>query len=151
MNNEWTLLTTVADGLERSLSMAFAKTRQLTLHSKKTRTPGEKTGAGSISQDPFLFWLTGECSCHEGYAPDPAHRHLCVRSDWGQSEGWVAKNTRWGRDSGGPPLLPMDATSFAMVVFLGKWILFPTESHQYMTDDRPSREQMLIVAHPPKP
>lgn len=31
--------------------------------------------------------VAGECSCHEGYAPDPVHRHLCVRSDWGHSEG----------------------------------------------------------------
>lgn len=31
--------------------------------------------------------VLGECSCHEGYAPDPVHRHLCVRSDWGHSEG----------------------------------------------------------------
>uniref|UniRef100_A0A7N6BH22 Astrotactin 2 n=1 Tax=Anabas testudineus TaxID=64144 RepID=A0A7N6BH22_ANATE len=30
---------------------------------------------------------TGECSCHEGFSPDPAHKHLCVRSDWGRNEG----------------------------------------------------------------
>ncbi|XP_068190422.1 astrotactin-2-like isoform X2 [Antennarius striatus] len=30
---------------------------------------------------------TGECSCHEGYSPDPVHKHLCVRSDWGRNEG----------------------------------------------------------------
>jgi len=35
----------------------------------------------------FPSSLSGECSCHEGYAPDPVHRHLCVRSDWGHSEG----------------------------------------------------------------
>lgn len=35
----------------------------------------------------FPSSLLGECSCHEGYAPDPVHRHLCVRSDWGHSEG----------------------------------------------------------------
>lgn len=35
----------------------------------------------------FPSSLPGECSCHEGYAPDPVHRHLCVRSDWGHSEG----------------------------------------------------------------
>lgn len=36
---------------------------------------------------PFPCCVVGECSCHEGYAPDPVHRHLCVRSDWGHSEG----------------------------------------------------------------
>lgn len=35
----------------------------------------------------FSLSLAGECSCHEGYAPDPMHRHLCVRTDWGHSEG----------------------------------------------------------------
>ncbi len=29
----------------------------------------------------------GECSCLEGYAPDPEHKHLCVRTDWGRNEG----------------------------------------------------------------
>lgn len=53
--------------------------------------------ASSISQDCFLFLLTGECSCHEGYAPDPVHKHLCVRSDWGQSEGWVARGIGQGQ------------------------------------------------------
>ncbi|XP_067868799.1 astrotactin-2-like isoform X6 [Heterodontus francisci] len=32
---------------------------------------------------------TGECGCHDGYSPDPIHKHLCVRSDWGQNEGSV--------------------------------------------------------------
>ncbi|XP_040487727.1 astrotactin-2 [Ursus americanus] len=42
---------------------------------------------------------TGECSCHEGYAPDPVHRHLCVRSDWGQSEGpWPYTTLERGYD-----------------------------------------------------
>ncbi|XP_069465764.1 astrotactin-2 isoform X1 [Ambystoma mexicanum] len=42
---------------------------------------------------------TGECSCHEGYAPDPIHRHLCVRSDWGQSEGpWPYTTLERGYD-----------------------------------------------------
>ncbi|XP_077324167.1 astrotactin-2 isoform X2 [Lithobates pipiens] len=36
---------------------------------------------------------TGECSCHEGYAPDPNHSHLCIRSDWGQSQGPWPYNT----------------------------------------------------------
>ncbi|XP_040178684.1 astrotactin-2 isoform X2 [Rana temporaria] len=36
---------------------------------------------------------TGECSCHEGYAPDPNHPHLCIRSDWGQSQGPWPYNT----------------------------------------------------------
>ncbi|KAM4695638.1 astrotactin-2 [Rhinophrynus dorsalis] len=36
---------------------------------------------------------TGECSCHEGYSPDPTHQHLCVRSDWGQSQGPWPYNT----------------------------------------------------------
>uniref|UniRef100_A0A6I8RWD2 Astrotactin 2 n=1 Tax=Xenopus tropicalis TaxID=8364 RepID=A0A6I8RWD2_XENTR len=36
---------------------------------------------------------TGECSCHEGYSPDATHRHLCVRSDWGQSQGPWPYNT----------------------------------------------------------
>ncbi|KAK1787276.1 hypothetical protein P4O66_002787 [Electrophorus voltai] len=30
---------------------------------------------------------TGECSCLDGYAPDPEHEHLCVRTDWGRNEG----------------------------------------------------------------
>ncbi|XP_068608676.1 astrotactin-2-like [Brachionichthys hirsutus] len=30
---------------------------------------------------------TGECSCREGYSTDPAHKHLCVRSDWARNEG----------------------------------------------------------------
>uniref|UniRef100_A0A8C9RLN2 Astrotactin 2 n=1 Tax=Scleropages formosus TaxID=113540 RepID=A0A8C9RLN2_SCLFO len=42
---------------------------------------------------------TGECSCHEGYAPDPVHKHLCVRSDWGQNEGpWPYSNLEKGYD-----------------------------------------------------
>ncbi|KAL4689454.1 hypothetical protein H8959_012245, partial [Pygathrix nigripes] len=42
---------------------------------------------------------TGECSCYEGYAPDPVHRHLCVRSDWGQSEGpWPYTTLERGYD-----------------------------------------------------
>uniref|UniRef100_A0A663NCG4 Astrotactin-2 n=1 Tax=Athene cunicularia TaxID=194338 RepID=A0A663NCG4_ATHCN len=42
---------------------------------------------------------TGECSCHEGYAPDPVHRHLCVRSDWGHSEGpWPYTTLERGYD-----------------------------------------------------
>ncbi|XP_021117832.1 astrotactin-2 isoform X6 [Heterocephalus glaber] len=42
---------------------------------------------------------TGECSCHEGYAPDPVHRHLCVRNDWGQSEGpWPYTTLERGYD-----------------------------------------------------
>ncbi|XP_075691660.1 astrotactin-2 isoform X1 [Rhinoderma darwinii] len=36
---------------------------------------------------------TGECSCHDGYSPDPNHPHLCVRSDWGQSQGPWPYNT----------------------------------------------------------
>ncbi|KAM9326548.1 astrotactin-2 [Gastrophryne carolinensis] len=36
---------------------------------------------------------TGECSCHEGYSVDPNHPHLCVRSDWGQSQGPWPYNT----------------------------------------------------------
>uniref|UniRef100_A0A8V1AKB4 Astrotactin-2 n=1 Tax=Gallus gallus TaxID=9031 RepID=A0A8V1AKB4_CHICK len=41
----------------------------------------------------------GECSCHEGYAPDPMHRHLCVRTDWGHSEGpWPYTTLERGYD-----------------------------------------------------
>ncbi|XP_075040801.1 astrotactin-2 isoform X1 [Mixophyes fleayi] len=36
---------------------------------------------------------TGECSCHEGYSPDPNHPYLCTRSDWGQSQGPWPYNT----------------------------------------------------------
>ncbi|KAJ6653804.1 hypothetical protein lerEdw1_008694 [Lerista edwardsae] len=40
-----------------------------------------------------------ECSCHEGYAPDPVHRHLCVRNDWGHSEGpWPYTTLERGYD-----------------------------------------------------
>ncbi|XP_061460292.1 astrotactin-2 isoform X1 [Rhineura floridana] len=42
---------------------------------------------------------TGECSCREGYAPDPVHRHLCVRNDWGHSEGpWPYTTLERGYD-----------------------------------------------------
>ncbi|XP_023666848.1 astrotactin-2-like isoform X1 [Paramormyrops kingsleyae] len=42
---------------------------------------------------------TGECSCHEGYSPDPDHAHLCVRTDWGQNEGpWPYTNLEKGYD-----------------------------------------------------
>ncbi|XP_058861700.1 astrotactin-2-like isoform X2 [Acipenser ruthenus] len=42
---------------------------------------------------------TGECSCHEGYSPDPVHKHLCVRSDWGENEGpWPYTTLERGYD-----------------------------------------------------
>uniref|UniRef100_A0AAQ5Z4F8 MACPF domain-containing protein n=1 Tax=Amphiprion ocellaris TaxID=80972 RepID=A0AAQ5Z4F8_AMPOC len=42
---------------------------------------------------------TGECSCHEGYSPDPVYKHLCVRSDWGRNEGpWPYANLEKGYD-----------------------------------------------------
>ncbi|XP_056434395.1 astrotactin-2-like isoform X2 [Gadus chalcogrammus] len=42
---------------------------------------------------------TGECSCHEGYSPDPDHNHLCLRSDWGRNEGpWPYTNLEKGYD-----------------------------------------------------
>ncbi|KAJ8408724.1 hypothetical protein AAFF_G00253590 [Aldrovandia affinis] len=42
---------------------------------------------------------TGECSCQEGYAPDPEHTHLCVRSEWGRNEGpWPYTNLEKGYD-----------------------------------------------------
>uniref|UniRef100_A0AAY4ASV8 Astrotactin 2 n=1 Tax=Denticeps clupeoides TaxID=299321 RepID=A0AAY4ASV8_9TELE len=42
---------------------------------------------------------TGECSCHEGYSPDPVHKHLCIRSDWGRNEGpWPYTNLERGYD-----------------------------------------------------
>uniref|UniRef100_A0A674MCF3 Astrotactin 2 n=1 Tax=Takifugu rubripes TaxID=31033 RepID=A0A674MCF3_TAKRU len=42
---------------------------------------------------------TGQCSCHEGYSPDPVHKHLCVRSDWGRNEGpWPYTNLEKGYD-----------------------------------------------------
>uniref|UniRef100_A0A672GE35 Astrotactin 2 n=1 Tax=Salarias fasciatus TaxID=181472 RepID=A0A672GE35_SALFA len=42
---------------------------------------------------------TGECSCHEGYSPDPVHKHLCVRSDWGRNEGpWPYATLEKGYD-----------------------------------------------------
>ncbi|KAM8872577.1 astrotactin-2 isoform 2-T2 [Synchiropus picturatus] len=42
---------------------------------------------------------TGECSCHDGYSPDPVHTHLCVRSDWGQNEGpWPYAHLEKGYD-----------------------------------------------------
>ncbi|KAM8933983.1 astrotactin-2 isoform 2-T2 [Pelodytes ibericus] len=36
---------------------------------------------------------TGECSCHEGYSRDPNHHHLCVRKEWGGSQGPWPYNT----------------------------------------------------------
>uniref|UniRef100_A0A4W4G974 MACPF domain-containing protein n=1 Tax=Electrophorus electricus TaxID=8005 RepID=A0A4W4G974_ELEEL len=42
---------------------------------------------------------TGECSCLDGYAPDPEHEHLCVRTDWGRNEGpWPYSNLERGYD-----------------------------------------------------
>ncbi|XP_051528268.1 astrotactin-2-like isoform X2 [Myxocyprinus asiaticus] len=42
---------------------------------------------------------TGECSCLEGYAPDPEHQHLCIRTDWGRNEGpWPYSNLERGYD-----------------------------------------------------
>ncbi|XP_030641157.1 astrotactin-2 [Chanos chanos] len=42
---------------------------------------------------------TGECSCVEGYSPDPEHKHLCVRTDWGRNEGpWPYTNLEKGYD-----------------------------------------------------
>uniref|UniRef100_A0A3B3S2I1 Astrotactin 2 n=1 Tax=Paramormyrops kingsleyae TaxID=1676925 RepID=A0A3B3S2I1_9TELE len=42
---------------------------------------------------------SGECSCHEGYSPDPVHKHLCVRSNWGHNEGpWPYSNLEKGYD-----------------------------------------------------
>ncbi|XP_028318628.1 astrotactin-2 isoform X2 [Gouania willdenowi] len=42
---------------------------------------------------------TGECSCHEGFSPDPDHKHLCVRSDWGRNEGpWPYAHLEKGYD-----------------------------------------------------
>nr|XP_012772331.1 astrotactin-2 [Maylandia zebra] len=48
----------------------------------------------------FVFLCTaGECSCHEGYSPDPVHKHLCVRSDWSRNEGpWPYANLEKGYD-----------------------------------------------------
>ncbi|XP_066507598.1 astrotactin-2-like [Hoplias malabaricus] len=42
---------------------------------------------------------TGECSCLDGYSPDPEHKHLCVRTDWGRNEGpWPYSNLERGYD-----------------------------------------------------
>ncbi|XP_060718635.1 astrotactin-2-like isoform X2 [Tachysurus vachellii] len=42
---------------------------------------------------------TGECSCLEGYSPDPEHEHLCIRTDWGRNEGpWPYSNLERGYD-----------------------------------------------------
>ncbi|XP_060768289.1 astrotactin-2-like [Neoarius graeffei] len=42
---------------------------------------------------------TGECSCLEGYSPDPEHTHLCIRTDWGRNEGpWPYSNLERGYD-----------------------------------------------------
>ncbi|KAK3527671.1 hypothetical protein QTP86_032410 [Hemibagrus guttatus] len=42
---------------------------------------------------------TGECSCLEGYSPDPDHAHLCIRTDWGRNEGpWPYSNLERGYD-----------------------------------------------------
>nr|XP_014345486.1 PREDICTED: astrotactin-2-like [Latimeria chalumnae] len=42
---------------------------------------------------------TGECSCHEGYSSDPVHKHLCMRSEWGQNEGpWPYTTLERGYD-----------------------------------------------------
>ncbi|EPY75754.1 astrotactin-2-like protein, partial [Camelus ferus] len=67
---------------------------------------GDDSGAGqngSETSNNFRVlnaaYVSGECSCHEGYAPDPVHRHLCVRSDWGQSEGpWPYTTLERGYD-----------------------------------------------------
>ncbi|XP_043913867.1 astrotactin-2 isoform X2 [Protopterus annectens] len=42
---------------------------------------------------------TGDCSCYEGYSPDPLHKHLCVRTEWGQNEGpWPYTTLERGYD-----------------------------------------------------
>ncbi|XP_051787894.1 astrotactin-2-like isoform X2 [Erpetoichthys calabaricus] len=42
---------------------------------------------------------TGECSCHEGYSPDPVHKHLCIRTDWGDNKGpWPYTTLEKGYD-----------------------------------------------------
>ncbi|XP_042193251.1 astrotactin-2 isoform X1 [Callorhinchus milii] len=42
---------------------------------------------------------TGECGCHAGYSPDRVHKHLCVRSEWGQNEGpWPYTTLERGYD-----------------------------------------------------
>ena len=119
--------------------------------------------ADSISQERFLFLLTGECSCHEGYAPDPVHRHLCVRSDWGQSEGWVVKGIGVGTVGGHPHLLCAvtrgpktlyDEDSFSVTVL---FLQNPMESESCFplnhtlalkVHDDSSREQMLKFNSP---
>ncbi|XP_061656795.1 astrotactin-2 isoform X2 [Syngnathoides biaculeatus] len=57
---------------------------------------------GQRTTDPcehICYPDTGECSCHDGYSPDLVHKHLCVRSDWGQNEGpWPYANLEKGYD-----------------------------------------------------
>ncbi|XP_030063066.1 astrotactin-2 isoform X1 [Microcaecilia unicolor] len=66
---------------------------------------------------------TGECSCHEGYAPDPVHRHLCIRSDWGQSEGpWPYTTLERGYDLVTGEQAPEKILRFTYSLGQGLWL-----------------------------
>ena len=100
------------------------------LFSEKTRTPGKKTvwrRQCFTRSFPLLAYRRVQLSWR--LCPWPGSQ-TPVRSQWLGAEWRVSSKRHQARQGPwGPRLLPIEDTSFPMVVFLGKWILFPTESH----------------------
>ncbi|KAM3873969.1 astrotactin-2 [Diretmus argenteus] len=100
----------VADGSSFVMSMGsfldvsnWLNPAELTLYYQtNSSTQWVRDYCGQRTTDPceqLCDQDTGECSCHEGYSPDPVHKHLCVRSDWGHNEGpWPYTNLEKGYD-----------------------------------------------------
>ncbi|XP_073697135.1 astrotactin-2 [Garra rufa] len=100
----------IADGSSFVVSMGsyldvsnWLNPAKLTLYYQtNTSTQWVRDYCGQRTTDPceqLCDQDTGECSCLEGYAPDPEHEHLCVRTDWGRNEGpWPYSNLEKGYD-----------------------------------------------------
>uniref|UniRef100_A0A671R2W9 Astrotactin-2-like n=1 Tax=Sinocyclocheilus anshuiensis TaxID=1608454 RepID=A0A671R2W9_9TELE len=100
----------IADGSSFVVSMGsfldvsnWLNPAKLTLYYQtNTSTQWVRDYCGQRTTDPceqLCDQDTGECSCLEGYAPDPEHKHLCVRTDWGRNEGpWPYSNLERGYD-----------------------------------------------------
>uniref|UniRef100_A0A8C2IQA8 Astrotactin 2 n=1 Tax=Cyprinus carpio TaxID=7962 RepID=A0A8C2IQA8_CYPCA len=100
----------IADGSSFVVSMGsyldvsnWLNPAKLTLYYQtNTSTQWVRDYCGQRTTDPceqLCDQDTGECSCLEGYAPDPEHNHLCIRTDWGRNEGpWPYSNLERGYD-----------------------------------------------------
>uniref|UniRef100_A0A8C1QZ03 Astrotactin 2 n=1 Tax=Cyprinus carpio TaxID=7962 RepID=A0A8C1QZ03_CYPCA len=100
----------IADGSSFVVSMGsfldvsnWLNPAKLTLYYQtNTSTQWVRDYCGQRTTDPceqLCDQDTGECSCLEGYAPDPEHKHLCIRTDWGRNEGpWPYSNLERGYD-----------------------------------------------------